>query len=37
MDTRTGVAHLTRNIKIKAGPDDGWGFHLVQFGYLRNL
>jgi hypothetical protein len=37
MDTRAGVGHLTRNIQIKAGDDAGWGFHLVQFGYLRTL
>jgi hypothetical protein len=30
---RTGVAHLTRNIKIVAGADTTWGFTLVQFGY----
>lgn len=37
LDTRAGIAHLTRNIQIKAGADIGWGFHLVQFGYLRTL
>ncbi len=37
MDMRTGVAHLTRNIKITSGTDEGWGFHLIQFGYLRTL
>jgi hypothetical protein len=35
MDMRAGVGHLTRNIKIKAGPDSGWGFTVIQFGYLR--
>ncbi len=33
MDMRTGVAHLTRNIKIAAGNDTTWGFTLIQFGY----
>lgn len=33
MDMRTGVGHLTRNIKIVAGNDTTWGFTLVQFGY----
>lgn len=33
MDMRTGVAHLTRNIKITSGGDEGWGFTLIQFGY----
>ena len=37
LDTRTGVGHLTRNIKIQAGPDNGWGFSLVQFSYLRRV
>lgn len=37
MDMRTGVGHLTRNIQIRSGDDVGWGFHLVQFGYLRTL
>lgn len=37
LDTRAGIAHLTRNIKVTAGPDDGWGFSLIQFGYLRTL
>ena len=32
---RTGVAHLSRNIKMKAGADDGWGFSLIQFGYMK--
>jgi hypothetical protein len=35
MDMRTGVAHLTRNIKIAAGTDDSWGFTLIQFGYAK--
>ena len=30
---RTGVGHLTRNIKIVAGNDTTWGFTLIQFGY----
>ena len=29
---RTGVAHLTRNIKIESGNDTTWGFTLIQFG-----
>lgn len=37
LDTRAGVAHLSRNIKVTAGPDNGWGFSLIQFGYLRKL
>jgi len=35
LDMRTGVAHLTRNIKIVAGADTTWGFTLVQFGYSK--
>lgn len=37
MDMRTGVGHLTRNIQITSGDDAGWGFHLIQFGYVRTL
>jgi len=37
MDMRAGIAHLTRNIKISSGPDDDWGFTLIQFGYLRTI
>jgi hypothetical protein len=33
MDMRAGVGHLTRNIKIAAGPDSGFGFTVVQAGY----
>ena len=33
LDMRTGVAHLSRNIKIVAGNDTTWGFTLIQFGY----
>jgi hypothetical protein len=35
MDMRAGVGHLTRNIKITAGDDAGWGFHVTQFGYTE--
>ncbi len=35
MDMRTGVAHLTRNIKIEAGNDTNWGFTLIQYGYSQ--
>lgn len=37
LDMRAGVAHLTRNIKFTSGPDDGFGFSLIQFGYLKKL
>lgn len=37
MDMRTGVGHLTRNIKIVAGNDTTWGFTLIQFGYSRKV
>jgi hypothetical protein len=36
LDTRTGVGHLSRNIKIVAGPDSGWGFQLLVYGYIDN-
>lgn len=36
LDTRAGVAHFTRKIKIISGADEGWGFHLLIYGYLFN-
>lgn len=33
LDTRAGVGLLTRNIKIIAGQDAGWGYHLIAYGY----
>lgn len=37
LDTRAAVGHITRNIRIIAGPDDGWGFQLTINGYLATL
>jgi hypothetical protein len=28
---------LTRNIKITSGPDSGWGFTFIQYGYMDKL
>ena len=36
MDTRTSVGHLSRNIKIIAGEDSGWGFFLMIYGFNSN-
>lgn len=37
LDMRTGVGHLTRNIKIQAGPDaNGWGFRVLVYAYQDN-
>ena len=33
LDTRAGIVHLTRNIKITSGTDTGWGFTFIQYGY----
>ena len=33
LDTRTRVGHVNRNIKIVPGPDAGWGFTVVVYGY----
>ena len=33
LDTRTAVGHLTRSIKITPGPDIGWGFRLLGYGF----
>lgn len=34
LDTRAAVGHLTRNIKIIAGTDVNWGFHMIIQGYF---
>lgn len=34
LDTRAGVGHLSRNIKIVSGNDAGWGFHLLAYGFI---
>ena len=34
LDTRAGVGHLTRSIKIVSGPDSGWGYTILGYGYL---
>lgn len=34
LDTRTQVGHLNRNIQIVPGPDDGWGFTIITYGFL---
>lgn len=33
LDTRTKVGHVSRNIQIRAGPDSGWGFTTIVYGY----
>jgi parallel beta-helix repeat protein len=33
LDTRAKVGHISRNIKILAGPDSGWGFSIYIYGY----
>jgi len=33
LDTRARVTHMTRNVKITAGPDTDWGFSLVVYSY----
>jgi hypothetical protein len=34
LDTRTRVGHLSRNIKILPGPDAGWGFTVIIYGFM---
>lgn len=34
LDTRSTVGHISRKIKIVAGPDSGWGFRLLSYSYL---
>lgn len=33
VDARTSVGHLTRNIVIKAGSDETWGFTFINYGF----
>ena len=33
LDTRAGVAHLSRSIQFVAGGDKGWGFTVIQYGH----
>ena len=37
LDTRARVGHLTRNVKIRAGTDAGWGFTVYIAQYFENL
>lgn len=34
LDTRAAVGHITRNIKIISGADQGWGFQMIVQGYF---
>jgi hypothetical protein len=34
LDARCRVGHLTRNIQIVSGPDYGWGFNMIVYGYM---
>lgn len=34
LDTRARVGHINRNIKIVPGPDVGWGFNIITYGFL---
>ena len=36
LDTRAAVGYLTRNIRVISGPDSGWGYHLIAYGYMDN-
>lgn len=31
LDTRASVGHITRNIKFISGPDNGWGYTIVNY------
>ena len=35
VDYRTPVGHLTRNIKITTGDDEGWGYRILTYGYVE--
>jgi hypothetical protein len=34
LDTRARVSHITRNVKVVPGPDAGWGFTVIVYGYM---
>ena len=34
LDTRTRVGHVNRNVKIVPGPDYGWGYTVIIYGFL---
>ena len=34
LDARARVGHVNRNIKIIPGPDAGWGFTVIVYGYM---
>lgn len=33
LDSRAGVGHLTRNIKIESAGSDSWGYRMLVYGY----
>jgi len=34
LDTRAGVGHMTRKVKITAGPDAAWGYTVFAYTYV---
>lgn len=34
LDTRARVGHISRSVKVVPGPDSGWGFSVIVYGYL---
>jgi len=34
LDARARVGHINRNIKIVPGPDAGWGFTVIVYGFM---
>lgn len=34
LDARTNVGHINRNIQIVPGPDAGWGYSVIVYGFL---
>ena len=33
LDARARVGHVNRNIQIVSGPDEGWGYSVIVYGY----
>ena len=34
LDARTRVGHVSRNVQIVPGPDSGWGYTVIIYGFL---
>jgi hypothetical protein len=37
LDTRAAVGHVTRNIKIVSGADEGWGYTITVYNMWEGV